>query len=68
MFLLTVAVSMNLTADKEAAYSHRSHFRSDEGHRGHFHSDFTMRQYLKNKANVLDLSQDSSRKNMIIMN
>ncbi len=44
---LTVTVSLYLTADKEAAYSSRSHFCSDERHRGHLHGDFTMGQHLK---------------------
>lgn len=46
MFVLTVAVSVYLTTDKEAADSSWFHFRSDEGHRGHLHGDFTMVQHL----------------------
>lgn len=47
VFFLTVAVSVYLTADEEAADTNRLHFCSDERHWRHFHGDFTMCQHLK---------------------
>lgn len=41
-----MAVSVDLTADTEAAQRSRFHLCSDERHRGHLNCDFPVRQHL----------------------
>lgn len=41
-----MAVSVDLTADMEAANRSRFHLRSDECHSGHLNCDFTVRHHL----------------------
>lgn len=48
-----MAVSVDLTADTEAASSSRFHLCSDEGHRGHLNCDFTLRHHLHSHYDTL---------------